>query len=198
MLRLVQLWPGFYRCWFVGDPAALVLAILFAILLNTSLLCSLVWTEIVSPEVRILLWIGTVGGCTISAAASRIQHRLSVKRKAVAQDLFLAAQREYLRGEFKQAELVLLQVLRQDPADVSAHLMLATLFRRQKRFEEAERQLRTLRRLEESQQWSMEIEAEQILLSRRGGRSTLGASSTRERNFACPIDRRPIDRRDAA
>jgi hypothetical protein len=82
---------------------------------------------------------------------------------------------------------------------VDAILMLATLYRHQKRFDESARQLRNLRRFDESKKWSLEIEMEQILVSRRGepGSSDCVASG-RATDSSSPIDGTSLARRNAA
>ncbi|HOM17750.1 MAG TPA: hypothetical protein PK777_02195 [Thermoguttaceae bacterium] len=50
--------------------------------------------------------------------------------------------------------------MRENPRDVEARLMIATLFRHTRRWEEASRQLDQLERLEASRAWTLEIHRE--------------------------------------
>jgi len=70
----------------------------------------------------------------------------------------------YLQGQWFEAEKSLVQLLRQNPRDVEARLMIATLFRRTRRWDEALRQLDQLERLEASQAWALEIQRERALI----------------------------------
>jgi hypothetical protein len=81
------------------------------------------------------------------------------------QDLFRSAQSEYLRGNWFQAEAILLRLLERDPRDAEARLLLATLLRHTKRFKEAREQLACLARFESAERWTEEIEREQGFLS---------------------------------
>ena len=80
--------------------------------------------------------------------------------------LFQEAQTEYLKGNWQEAEDLLRRLLRRNSADVNAHLMLATLFRRTRRLEECQAQLRRMERFEASLKWQPEIDREQYLLRR--------------------------------
>jgi tetratricopeptide (TPR) repeat protein len=75
-------------------------------------------------------------------------------------DLFLAARGEYLRGEWNKATDLLQQLLRRDPRDAEARLMLATLMRHEGEIEEAREHLRKLQRLERAGHWNEEIQRE--------------------------------------
>jgi len=70
----------------------------------------------------------------------------------------------YLQGQWFEAEKRLIQLLRQNPRDVEARLMIATLFRHTRRWEEALRQLDQLERLEASQAWALEIQRERAVI----------------------------------
>ena len=50
-----MLWPGLYRLWRQGQPAGLVAAALQAVLLNTVLVSSFVWTALLPPQFRLVL-----------------------------------------------------------------------------------------------------------------------------------------------
>jgi thioredoxin-like negative regulator of GroEL len=80
-------------------------------------------------------------------------------------DGFPEALEHYLRGDYYQAEQVLDGLLRQNMRDLDARLMLATLFRRAGRFEEATRQLDTLVRFEGAGKWELEIRGERRRLA---------------------------------
>jgi len=70
----------------------------------------------------------------------------------------------YLQGQWFEAEKKLVSLLRQNPRDVEARLLIATLFRHTRRWEEALRQLDQLERLEASRAWALEIHRERELI----------------------------------
>src|SRR5690606_39667294 len=64
------------------------------------------------------------------------------------EQVYIAAQRHYLQGDWVATERTLHQLLKQDARDAQSRLMLATLWRHQGRLSEAARQLDKLERLE--------------------------------------------------
>lgn len=82
------------------------------------------------------------------------------------QDAFPQALRFYLRGERSQAELVLRQLLHEDPCDIEAALLLASVWRRQGRLEAAHTLLCNLGKLDAAWPWAFEIRREVEILMR--------------------------------
>jgi thioredoxin-like negative regulator of GroEL len=80
--------------------------------------------------------------------------------------LFIAAQGEYLKGHWFEAENLLQEMLVRSPADVDAHLLLATLYRHTRRIDEAHERLRLMERLDGVERWQSEIGVERRLLAR--------------------------------
>jgi single-stranded DNA-specific DHH superfamily exonuclease len=70
-----------------------------------------------------------------------------------------------LKGNWFEAECVLVGLLRCDPRDVDAGLMLATLFRHTGRLDEAARQLDSVERFDEAAKWIVEIDRERQWLA---------------------------------
>lgn len=163
--RILWLWPGLPQLWYGGGMSGLVLAIVFALLLNVAILATFVWPELLSPPVRMLAWAAAAILCLVSAAlASR--HGSGLNRPADERDLFQRGQAEYLQGNWYQAEALLQQLLRRNPRDIEARLMLATLLRHARRLDDAKAQLRLLQRWERSSAWKVEIENEWERLER--------------------------------
>ena len=160
-------WPGLPQLWLRGDPVALVLAVAFAVLLNLALVTSLVWTELLDPFQRNVLWavVGLVW--TISAVVSLRwwQSRESPQPDA-AEDLFRHSLNQYLQGNWLETERMLRRLLRRNGHDVDARLLLVGVMRRTKRFDEAHRQLDRLVASEGSDKWHTEIDREYELLER--------------------------------
>lgn len=71
-----------------------------------------------------------------------------------------AAQRLYLAGDWVGTERTLLPLTKTNKQDIEAHLLLATVWRRQGREKEAARRLQWLTRLEAAARWRFEIESE--------------------------------------
>lgn len=180
--RIARFWPGFARLWYRGDPVGLIAAIFYGLLLNTALLCTFVWTEIASVKVQVILWCAS-GLCLIySATYSFICVKRDASMQDTARDLLSRAQREYLRGQWSEAESKVRQILKRQPDDVEARLFLATILRHTKRPSEAMDELRRLSRKVGSAKWCMEIDHEWRQLRRRSPTLLASESETREHN----------------
>jgi thioredoxin-like negative regulator of GroEL len=78
--------------------------------------------------------------------------------------LFEEAQQDYLKGNWFEAERKLNLLMRRDEHDLEARLLLATLLRHTKRFDDATHQLNLLVRLDGAHRWAAEIHREGELL----------------------------------
>jgi cytochrome c-type biogenesis protein CcmH/NrfG len=141
--------------------SGLVLAVAFAVLLSLLLLASFVWVELVRPFELRLGWLalGSVWGGSAAVSLGRAG-RTSPEQARAGEVLFREALSEYLQGNWFEAEAALSRVLGRDKRDVEARLLLATLLRRRRRFDEAANQLDRLERLLDAARWSEEIAAE--------------------------------------
>jgi hypothetical protein len=167
-LRLMTvLWPGLPQLWLRGEASALGLAIGFSALLNLAVLATWGWTELLNVPLLLVAWCGVVLIWLVSLIGGVVQMpRLGgVSSIDPAGDLFRAAQGEYLRGNWFEAELALNQLLERNPGDADARLMLATLLRRIGQPGEAADQLRQLSKTEGAEKWQLEIAREQRLLA---------------------------------
>ncbi len=155
-------WPGLPQLWTHGSWSALALAVAFTILLNGALVSSFVWTELISPALISAAWLGVACVWIVSAAVSAWQLAAGVHggEPEGRDDPFVAARDEYLKGKWLEAEVLLDGVLRRNPGDVDAQLLLATMLRRSGRREEAYRRLRELKRLDGAEKWNNEIHHE--------------------------------------
>jgi len=166
------LWPGLPQMWKQGSWPALAVAVGFAALLNFALALSLLWSELFAVGVRNAVWVAVVtvwGGSAVLSyrwdRASRAQ-----PRSGPAEAPFNVARDHYLQGSWFESEHVLRGLLGENPRDLDAGLMLATLLRRTGRTGEAEAELNRLERFEGSKRWALEIARERELLeeARRG------------------------------
>jgi hypothetical protein len=163
----VYLWPGLPQIVGRGNWYALSLAIGAAALLNVTLLGSWVWTELIAPDLRIVCWalLGAVWGISAMLSAWLDRRQAALENPDPAQDLFGQATDHYLRGNWFEVERTLGNLLRKNGRDLEARLMLATLLRHTKRWEEAARELNLLVRLEGARKWELEIRRERELLA---------------------------------
>jgi predicted Zn-dependent protease len=113
----------------------------------------------------------------VSAGFSAWWNRRHEARRADPEaDRFDQALDGYLKGNWIEAERLLGGLLRRDDRDVDARLMLATLLRHTRRFDEATRELNRLVRLEGAQKWALEIRREGELLT--GARRRAASENT--------------------
>lgn len=164
---IICLWPGLPRLWIRGDWAALVGAVMFGAGLNLVLVSSFVWPELLPPSFNLIGWvvIGTIWLASVIQAYRSLPH-LREPPRVDDRGLFIQAQAEYLKGHWFEAETLLRQLLRHCSRDADVLLMLATLYRRTKRYDEAEKQLDRLELLDEAEKWRAEISQERATLKR--------------------------------
>lgn len=166
-LWATYLWPGLPQVCGHGSWSGLAVAIGFAGLLNLGLAASLVWCELLTPGVRTVVWttiLAIWGGSLVFS--SRADRRNALREEAPQpNDTFAKAIDLYLKGSWFEAESVLVDLLRRNPRDVDAGLMLATLLRHTGRCDEAAAHLDRLDRIESSVKWYWEIQGERQRLS---------------------------------
>ena len=161
-VRRLDFWPGLSRLWWQGSVGGLLASIGFAALLNITIISTFLWQELCPPGIVVAMWSGVLLFWTLGLVDSyRIRNDPAEQEGQDSQlDLFLAARGEYLKGNWSVAEHTLGQILKADPRDVEARLMLATLLRHQGRLEPAKEQLRKLQCLRRAAHWNMEIKTE--------------------------------------
>jgi len=160
------LWPGAPQWWRRGSWSALAFSIGFAALVNLALAATLLWSELFTPGVRNLAWTA-VAAIWLGAAilSYRWDRRHPVRQDSgPAEDAFREALDHYLKGNWFEAEHVLGRLLRRDPRDLDAGMMLATLLRHTSRLDEAEGQLDRLERFDGCEKWELEIRRERELV----------------------------------
>ncbi len=155
----LSLWPGFVGVVRRGLWDQLALALLFGVLAQATLFVNFFWSDFLGGYLRastgvvfIIAWIflGAVAGGRLK----RYEKSLLYDAEG---ELFLEAQTHYLRGEWFEAECALKSVLKKNPQDAEALLLLATLYRHIKRFSEARQTLAALEKLEAADYWAYEI-----------------------------------------
>lgn len=158
------LWPGLPQLWASGSWQGLALAVGFSCLLNSLLAVNLVWTELAAPAVLLGSWacVSIIWGVS-ALLAWRSYPKWGQGRGiefAPSQDLFPQALGEYLQGNWFEAEEVCRRLLKRNQADVDASLLLASICRRTRRYDEAQEKLKDLQRLDGAAKWELEIAGE--------------------------------------
>jgi hypothetical protein len=166
-LLLASLWPGLPQAWKLGSLRGLALAVAFAAGLNLALVCSLVWPRwpiaslpagsaaLVACVWVLGLWI--VGLRWTALGWSRLCPPPK-KNDPQLDDWFREAQHEYLKGHWIAAETLLVRLLARQPADAEARLLLASVQRRNKHWQQARQTLIELQPV--ALRWQGEIAAE--------------------------------------
>jgi hypothetical protein len=169
------LWPGLASLWLRGSGRGLAAAAAFAGLVNFALITTFVWPQLLSRGlapwvVPVAAWVLVLWFWIIAARSTArflAQEAISqVLPDDRANRLLVQAQTEYLKGHLSQAESLLQELLAGFPGDCEAHLLLATLSRRNGRLGDARKHLALLLELPQAPTWRMEIETEQRELTR--------------------------------
>jgi thioredoxin-like negative regulator of GroEL len=146
----------------------LAVAIGFAVLVDVALLGSLVWSELLTPGVRTACWTAVAaiwGGSAVLCYGWDRRLEATGEESVATERRFGEALEQYLQGNWFETERILVDLLRQNPRDVDARLLIATLLRHTGRLDEASRQLDQLERLEDCRKWELEIRRERELLA---------------------------------
>lgn len=162
------LWPGLPEIWWRGHLSGLPAAIVFAVALNLLLVTRFIYPEWMSGGlVSMAFWTGALawGFCVIRSV--RELPLLIVPRTVSEQpDRFPEARTAYLQGDWKQAEQLLTGVLAIEPRDPPALLLLTGVYRHTGRLEAADVLLHEISKLEVSDHWVLEVDAEARRLQR--------------------------------
>ncbi len=168
--RLSCFWPGLTRAWWRGSLPSLFVAVGFGWGLCLLMLATFVWpTWSPFPWMVTLGWLGMLGYWLVETLRNHWQlGQIQADAGPVAgDDRFTQAQREYLRGNWFEAESLLHALLTDTPRDAEAHLLLASVLRRSRRWNAAFRRLDQLELLDTSARWRFEIRRERDLIARQ-------------------------------
>jgi hypothetical protein len=160
----------------------LLVALAFAVLVNGLVTITLIWPEVAPAPLRNTGLV--VAGLWWLAAGILAWRELPELLAATDDDpqkgLFTAAQAEYLKGNWLEAESALRRLLRQCPRDAEGQLLWATLLRRTARLDKARQALQDLSRLDAAAHWQHEIRVERELLRRQAEEERLSQAATSE------------------
>lgn len=164
-LKLACFWPGMVATWHRGLARGLLVATLFAWSLCVLLLATFIWPQWLAPVLVRLLWIGLVAawlGTTVHSLWT-VGSVLQTTSPQCSAD-FTRAQAEYVRGNWFDAEAILLEIVHQQPRDAESLLLLVGVLRHTQRWQPALRRLRQLELLDTAVPWQFEIRNERALI----------------------------------
>jgi hypothetical protein len=166
-LRIASLWPGFARAWVLARWEGLVLAAAFAAALNTALVATLApgtW-QATGGLTAAIAWVLALGCWALGLAWLRHDWPRLARAQASGTSgeddvLLTEAQHAYLKGHWIEAETMVARLLGKQPSDIEARLLLASIRRRSKQWNEARRILIELSQTPAAAKWLLEIGAE--------------------------------------
>jgi predicted Zn-dependent protease len=125
------------------------------------------WTAMITPMQRnILLVVLFSVWIALSVAVSFYRRHIeAVLNVDSTNEAFRQAVALYLQRQWDGAETFILAQLKKNPQDVELLLLQTSLYRRNKRYDEARNVLNHLQRLEKARHWFVEIETEKRLLT---------------------------------
>lgn len=158
--------PGLAPAWLLGQPFALLELLAFTLILNSLLIATWIWPQWGPAWLVWSGWLCAAVFWLLSAihASWRLPKWLGTQPKVPQRDLFVEAQREYLRGNWFDAEALVVKRITECPDDIAASLLLAGILRRTKRWNQCSTCLLQIRLRESATPWLLEIEREQQLL----------------------------------
>jgi len=167
------MFPGYSGIVQYGHRSFLVMALIFALLLNAFLIVNFYWTALITVSQRnILLFVLFGAWVVLMLVAAYWKHRLDAAAKPEQHDeTFRQTICHYLRGDWFAAESQILPYLKRHPKDIEMLLLQATMYRHEKRYEEALLVLDKLCLLQDSRYWYAEIETERTLIAAAHGAS---------------------------
>jgi tetratricopeptide (TPR) repeat protein len=172
---LTLVWPGLPWLWLRGSLAGLVLALAFAVSLDTAVIATWVWPGLVELPITIGLWAAVAAVWLVAtvSAASAFPPAIPVFRGAEADAVYVRARDAYLARDWLQAEARLRELLDLAPTDGEAQLLLGGLLRRVGRVQEARQALEKLARSDSGAAWRGAIAQELARVSAKSGTTAI-------------------------
>lgn len=168
LTRYAGFWPGLPALWQRGMARGLLVSVLFSWSICVLLLATFVWTEWLAGWFLITAWTALGGYWCIEFIRSQWVAAVGVGAGSIARDdaTLIAAQHDYLQGNWFDAEAKLLPSVEKDPDDIPASLLLIGVLRHTQRYRAALRRLEQLCLLDAAHAWSFEIHREKQLLEK--------------------------------
>lgn len=165
--RLACFWPGLAAAWHRGLTRGLAVALVYSWTICLLLLATFVWPEWLATGFVRSLWLGAfVVWCVESARSSWRMASLLETSSVDSDEAFATAQEQYLRGNWFEAEALLLEIVHQHPRDAEATMLLVGVLRHTQRWQAALRRLAQMELQEASASWRFEIARERHLIER--------------------------------
>lgn len=154
--------------WWKGQISALPTAFVFALVVNGLLVAKFIYPDwLNSGLVRLACWTGlAIWGFWVARSIKELPEILVPREVSDQPDRFPEAQTAYLTGDWSLAESLLTDVLSIEPRDPPALLFLCGVYRHTSRLEAAEVLLAEVSRLEVTDRWQIELDAEKKRLER--------------------------------
>ncbi|MDR0706182.1 MAG: hypothetical protein LBF88_14505 [Planctomycetaceae bacterium] len=164
---MFSFWPGYRGIVQYGHWTFLVIALFFALLLDTFLIVNFYWTAMITTGQRnillIVFFVSWMMLLTVAALRSRFLNAMSTTDEK--DKTFREAITRYLRGDWFGTESLILPLIKKNPRDIEMLLLLATLYRHTQRYSEALEILDKLRLFENAGHWFHEMETERKLIA---------------------------------
>ncbi|GHT27945.1 hypothetical protein FACS18942_07870 [Planctomycetales bacterium] len=159
---MFTLFPGYSGIARYGLWTQLSIAVFFALLLDYFLIVNFYWTDYITAGQRNILLGGLILSYFLLRSAAKLHRQgyetmLSVETK---DETYRTVLQYYLRGNWFDAESLILPYLKKKPRDIEMQLLLATLYRHTQRFEEANAVIEKIESMDGAGKWFCEIEAE--------------------------------------
>jgi len=166
-IRLACFWPGLAAAWYRGAAVGLFVSVMFSWFVCLLLLATFVWPNWFSRWLVVPLWLAVAVYWLVESVRSQVSLRAMLQPTSEdTTEAFALAQKEYLRGNWFEAEAILLKIVQQHPRDASAGLLLVGVLRHTQRWRPALRRLEQLCLLESAAAWGFEIAQERRLIER--------------------------------
>jgi hypothetical protein len=184
------LWPGLARIYSQGAWQGLAWAVGFTALVNLALVATFVHETLLPVPTRSVLWMALAVVWLVSFAGPSGWARKGKQARPLDPDdpRFQQALDHYLRANWFEAEKELKELLQEEPRDLDARLMLATLYRHTWRLDEAAEELEALGLFEGTEKWELEIHREWELLREARARQAERHGPPDENPAADPSD----------
>ncbi|MCL2744046.1 MAG: hypothetical protein FWE67_09350 [Planctomycetaceae bacterium] len=159
---MFSFFPGYIGISRYGLWTQLALALFFALLLDLFLIANFYWTDYITAGQRsiLLVCLAVTYLLLCSGAKYHRQNYEMTSKIEAADETYRTALQHYLCGNWFEAETLMLPYLKKKPRDIEMQLLLATLYRHTRRFEEAGAVIEKIETMTGAGKWYCEIEAE--------------------------------------